>query len=87
MAAPPGKPNLSKEQHRVLALLDHIPHGITENTLVLAHGFDSTMIASLIDAGLATGRRESVTGAMPAPCLSGGARSRATLRSGASQPS
>jgi hypothetical protein len=62
MAASPGKPNLSKEQHRVLALLDHIPHGITENTLVLAHGFDGTMIASLIDAGLATGQREIVTG-------------------------
>jgi hypothetical protein len=34
MAAPPGEPNLNKEQRRALALLARIPHGITEDTLM-----------------------------------------------------
>jgi hypothetical protein len=62
MVAPPGEPSLGKEQRRALALLARIPHGITEDTLVLAHGFDRTMVAGLVDAGLTTAQREIVTG-------------------------
>jgi hypothetical protein len=61
MAASPGEPSLSKEQRRALALLARIPAGITEDTLVLAHGFDRAMIAGLVQEGLATAGREIVT--------------------------
>ena len=61
MATPPGEPSLSKEQRRALALLARIPQGITEDTLVVAHGFDRTMVAGLVDTGLATAHREVVT--------------------------
>jgi hypothetical protein len=61
MKAPPGEPSLSKEQHRALTLLARIPQGITKNTLTLAWGFDGTMVAGLVDAGLVTARREVVT--------------------------
>jgi hypothetical protein len=40
----------------------HFPHGITEERLVLAHGFDRHMIAGLINEGLAVAQREIVTG-------------------------
>jgi hypothetical protein len=46
----------------MLALLSNFPHGITQERLVLAHGFDRAMIAGLIDEGLATAEREVVTG-------------------------
>jgi hypothetical protein len=46
----------------VLVLLARFPHGINEDLLVLAHGLDRTMIAGLIEEGLATARREIVTG-------------------------
>lgn len=46
----------------VLVLLARFPHGINEDLLVLAHGFDRTMIAGLIEEGLVTARREIVTG-------------------------
>jgi hypothetical protein len=36
------------------------PHGATEELLVLAHGFDSDMIAGLVPAGFATAQRESI---------------------------
>jgi hypothetical protein len=36
------------------------PHGATEELLVLAHGFDSDMIAGLVRAGFATAQRESI---------------------------
>jgi hypothetical protein len=62
MAVPPREPSLSKEQRRALALLASIPYGVTEDLLVLAHGFDRTMIAGLVDDGLATAEREVVTG-------------------------
>jgi hypothetical protein len=61
MAALPGGPSLSKEQRRALALLASFPHGITEDLLVLAHDFDRATIAGLVEAGLATARREVVT--------------------------
>ena len=60
MVVPPRKPSLSEEQRRALALLASVPHGITEDQLVLAHEFDRTMIAGLIHDGLATAQREIV---------------------------
>jgi hypothetical protein len=62
MAAPPREPSLSKEQRRALALLASIPYGVTEDLLVLAHGFDRAMLAGLVHEGLATAQREVVTG-------------------------
>jgi hypothetical protein len=62
MAASSGKPSLSREQRGALVLLANFPHGITEELLVLAHGFDRTMIAGLVHKGLATVQREMVTG-------------------------
>jgi hypothetical protein len=53
---------LSAEQRRVLVLLASIPHGVTEDTLVLAHGFDRGIIGGLVDEGLATAHREAGTG-------------------------
>ena len=47
-AAPPGEPSLNKEQRRAPDAAGRIPHGIVEDTLVLAHGFDRNMLAGLI---------------------------------------
>ena len=58
---PRREPSLSKEQ-RHATLLASIPHGITEDLLTLAHGFDRAMIAGLVDTGLATAQRENVSG-------------------------
>ncbi len=46
--------HLSAEQRQALALLASIPHGVSEDLLVLAHGFDGDMIAGLVRTGLAT---------------------------------
>ncbi len=62
MTTSPGEPSLSREQRAVLALLANIPHGITEELLVLAHGFNRAMIAGLVHEGLAMARREVATG-------------------------
>jgi hypothetical protein len=62
MAVPPREPSLSEEQRTVLALLASFPHGVTEELLVLAHGFDRDMIAGLVHNGLATAKREIVSG-------------------------
>jgi hypothetical protein len=62
MAVASRKSSLSKEQRQALALLASIPHGITEDLLALAHGFDRTMIAGLVATGLATAQRETVSG-------------------------
>jgi hypothetical protein len=62
MAVPPREPNLSNEQRHALALLASIPYGVTEDLLVLAHGFDRAMIAGLVDEGLATVQGEVVMG-------------------------
>jgi hypothetical protein len=40
MAAPPEKPNVTREQRRALELLASIPHGISEDLLALADGFN-----------------------------------------------
>jgi hypothetical protein len=54
----PRERHLSAEQRRVLKLLASSRHGATEKLLVVAHGFDSDMIADLVRAGLATAERE-----------------------------
>jgi hypothetical protein len=41
-------------------MLTSTPRGVTEDLLVLAHGFDSGMVAGLVRAGLATAQRETV---------------------------
>jgi hypothetical protein len=45
---------------QALELLASRPSGITKNLLVLAHGFDTDMIAGLVRTGLATADREIV---------------------------
>jgi hypothetical protein len=60
MAAPPRKRRLGVEQRRALDMLADIPRGVTEDLLVLAHGFDGDMSASLVRTGLATARRETM---------------------------
>jgi hypothetical protein len=62
MAASSGEPSVSREQRGVLALLANFPDGITEELLVLAHGFDRALIAGLLHEGLAVIQREVVTG-------------------------
>jgi hypothetical protein len=56
----PRKRRFSTEQRQALELLAGDPHGATEELLVLAHGFDSDMIAGLVRRGLATARRDSM---------------------------
>ena len=51
---------LRAEQRRALELLGSIPHGVAEDLLVLAHGFDSDMIAGLVNGGFAMARRENM---------------------------
>jgi hypothetical protein len=51
---------LNVEQRSALEMLAGSPHGVTEDLLVLAHGFDSDMIAGLVSAGFASARRESM---------------------------
>jgi hypothetical protein len=46
----------------VLALLDSIPHGIIEASLVLTYQFDRATIAGLVQEGLATAEREILAG-------------------------
>jgi hypothetical protein len=62
MAVPPKQPSLSNEQRHALALLANFPHGVTEELLVLAHGFDRSLIAGLVHEGFATAEREVITG-------------------------
>jgi hypothetical protein len=61
MAASPRGPSLSEERRGVLALLANFPHGIMEELLVLAHGFDRSTIGGLLNEGLAMAQREVVT--------------------------
>jgi hypothetical protein len=53
-------PRFSVEQRQALELLASDPQGATEELLVLAHGFDSDMIAGLVRRGLAMARRENM---------------------------
>jgi hypothetical protein len=59
MAMPPRKHRLSME-HQALEMLAGSRHGVTEDLLVLAHGFNSDMIAGLVRTKLATAQRETV---------------------------
>jgi hypothetical protein len=60
MAAPPRKNRRSTGQRQALELLAGSPHGVTEDLLWIAHGFDSDMIAGLVHTGLATVQRETI---------------------------
>jgi hypothetical protein len=60
MVAPPRKRRSRTEQRQALEMLAGSPLGVTEDLLVLAHGFNSDMIAGLVRTGLATARRESI---------------------------
>ena len=51
---------LDVEQRGALEMLANIPRGVTEDLLVLAHGFDSDMIADLVRKGLATASHETM---------------------------
>ncbi len=53
-------PGLSTEQRQALELLASDPHGAGEELLVVAHGFDSDMIAGLVRSGFATANRETM---------------------------
>jgi hypothetical protein len=52
MPSPPRKHRLRPEEREALELLASDPQGATEELLVLAHGFDSDMIADLVHSGL-----------------------------------
>jgi hypothetical protein len=54
------EPRPSAEEREALELLVSDPQGATEELLVLAHGFDSDMIAGLVGARFATARRETM---------------------------
>src|SRR5258708_38186685 len=51
---------LRAEQRLALALLANVPRGVTQDLLLLAHGFDSDLIAQLVHASHARSRREIV---------------------------
>jgi hypothetical protein len=61
MAERPRNIPLSVEQCCVPTLLDSFLYSITEELLVLAHGFNRGMIAGLVEGGLAIAQREVVT--------------------------
>jgi len=65
MATPPRKHRLSAEQRRALEMLAGNPHGVSDDLLVLAHGFDGGMIADLVHTGLATKHGETITAGGP----------------------
>jgi hypothetical protein len=54
------EPRLSAEEREALELLASDLQGATEELLVLARGFDSDMIAGLVNSGLAIARRENM---------------------------
>ncbi len=60
MAVPPRKDRRSAGQRQAMEMLAASPHGVTEDLLALAHGFDSDVIAGLVPAGLATAERETI---------------------------
>jgi hypothetical protein len=52
---PPASPmRLSREQRRALKMLADAPRGVSEEMLVVVHGFSAEMLAGLVLAGLAT---------------------------------
>ena len=51
---------LTAQQREALELLTSDPQGATDELLVLVHGFDSNMIADLVESGLAMARLENM---------------------------
>ena len=52
---PPASPmRLSREQRRALKMLADAPRGVSEEMLVVVHGFSAEMLAGLVLAGFAT---------------------------------
>jgi len=51
---------LTTDQRSALQILAGCPQGVTEDVIVLAHGFDRDMLAGLVRAGLATAWYEMV---------------------------
>src|SRR5258708_9959691 len=47
-------PRFSRERRRGLKMLADAPRGISEEMLVVVHGFSAQMVAGLVRAGLAT---------------------------------
>ena len=62
MGEPPTTTKPQRAAMPELVLLARFPHGINEDLLVHAHGFDRSVITGLIEEGLVTARREIVTG-------------------------
>ena len=54
------RPQLSQEQRRALELIAETPRGCTEDTILVVHGFQSTVLGGLIRDGLATSKPELV---------------------------
>jgi hypothetical protein len=51
---PASSKRLSREQRHALKILANAPRGVSEEVLLVAHGFPAEMIAGLVIAGLAT---------------------------------
>ena len=51
---------LGQEQRRALELIAETPRGCTEDTILVVHGFRSTVVVGLIRDGLATSKPELV---------------------------
>src|SRR5258707_13747541 len=64
---PNGTPvrRFSREQRRALEMLASAPRGISEQSLVVAHGFAAELLAELVLAGLATAVTETVRAGGP----------------------
>ena len=54
------RPQLGQEQRRALELIAETPRGCTEDTILVVHGFQSTVLGGLIRDGLATSKPELV---------------------------
>jgi len=52
---------LSREQRRAMKILADAPRGVSEEVLIIAHGFSAEMLAGLVLAGLATVVTETKT--------------------------
>ena len=50
---------LSREQRRALKMLADTPGGVSEEVLVVAHGFSSEVLAGLVLAGVAAAVTET----------------------------
>jgi hypothetical protein len=60
MAKLSPKLRLSPDQCRALELLGSDPQGATDELLVFVYGFDSNMIADLVESGLAMAELENM---------------------------